>query len=74
LGGFLPTSDFLFFWWWILAICEKCFGRRIPQIYLFLKSTKIANFIAYCMKVYLIFSSFIFWIYCQIWLNTFMDK
>ncbi len=28
--GFLPSSDFLFFWWWILTICEKCFGKRIP--------------------------------------------
>jgi hypothetical protein len=31
-------------------------------------------FFAYSMKVYLLFSSSIFWIYCQIWLNTFMDK
>ncbi len=48
---------FFFFLWWILAICEKCFGKRIPQIYLFFKSPKIATILP------IIFSSFKIWIY-----------
>jgi hypothetical protein len=39
-----------YFLWWILAICEKCFERRIPQILFIFKSPKIATILPIVWK------------------------
>jgi hypothetical protein len=52
----------------------KMFWKKNPSNLFIFLITKNCNNFAYSMKVYLIFSSFKFWIYCQIWLNIFMNK